>query len=148
MKKNTTRFFTFLMAMCMLFVTATTAFAAEPAGNSMVGCIEVPSLVSENGVMPLSTDLFEVYGSKTFSFFDCAYIHVHNVLPSKTIKVTLSGHPSTEYLVWFRNTDTSKYINGDGSSCSKYTLFGGDIYISISPYNGGSNWVTATVEVV
>jgi len=109
--------------------------------------VEAPLQVSDVGINPLSIEKFDLYGSGEVKFFDGAYICVHRIQSFSTVKITLSGHPSTEYQVWFTNTDTLKYIYGNGSSCSKYTIMGGSMYIQITPYNGGSNWVTAKIEV-
>lgn len=138
-----------LTSFCMYFVLSSTAFAASTdqfnAAESKDIDITVYSPEDDNFAMPLSTDSFTLGSSGgTVTFFDSAYIAVKSSGLS-TIKVQLSGNSNTEYQVWFRNTNTFKYIKANGSSCSKYTLTGGTIYIQIDPYNGTNGWVTAKI---
>ena len=138
-----------LTSFCMCFILSSSVFAASTnqftATESSKIDVTVYSLENSDSTMPLSTDSFTLGSSGgTVTFFDSAYIAIKSSGLS-TIKVQLSGNSNTEYQVWFRNTNTFKYIKANGSSCSKYTLTGGTLYIQIDPYNGTNGWVTAKI---
>lgn len=125
------------MAICVI-TNITSAYATETK-------VKEDNEFSESANVR-STSTFTLGSSGgTVSFYDSAYIAINNVSPFSTITVKLSGNSGTEYQVWYRNTDTFKYIYANGSSCSKYTVVGGTMYIQINPYNGTNGWVTATI---
>lgn len=148
MRKIWKRILACIMIIGVVFINTSMAYAMEN-DNLTMKTVEYEKIAySENEIIPMGTETFTLGSSGgNVTFEDSAYIAIRNVPAFSTIKVLLWGNDDTEYRVWFRNTDTIHYINADSSWCTKYTLFGGTIYIQIDPYNGESREITAEITL-
>lgn len=138
------RLLSLITVLCVLTLSAAPTMAATTSSSTIISDKAISSQSLGNDISLLGTDSFSLNRGGTVRFYDSASIAVKNISGFSTVKVTLSGNPSTQYRIRFGNS-TYKFINGDGSTCSQYTVIGGTMYIQIDPYTGISHWVTATI---
>lgn len=123
------------LIMCFTLVAPVTAFADS-------------STDSYKEIESKGTDVFNFSGSGTATFYDSAYISLYTSKAFPTVRITLSGNPSTQYRIYIvkpSGATATFYRYANGSSCSTTSLTSGTFYIRIDPYTGTTAWVTANI---